>query len=451
MSYPSLRHRDVLLIAVPIILSNISTPLLGIVDTAVLGQLGEAHLIGSIAVGAILFSMIFWGFGFLRMGTSGLTAQADGAGDNREVLATFYRALIIASGLGILVIFLQSGIARLSFYVLDASVEVEQGARLYFDIRIWSAPAALVNYTILGWLVGLGRAGAALFLQVILNGSNAVLDAMFVLVFGMEVEGVAIGTVIAEYIALFAGLFLIYLEVKRRGSKVDWPTIWNANAMRRIFTINFNIMIRTLCLIFAFSFFTAQSAKMDDIVLAANAILINFLQFSAHFLDGFAHAAQTLVGRAIGAVNISGFRQAKALSFLWAFATAIVLSAMFLFGGSFLVSFMTVNEAVRDVSNNYMIWLIIAPLVGVGAYQYDGIFVGATRTEDMRNMMILSLIAYLAAWFVLTPGFGNHGLWGSIMVFFFARTIALHMRIPALERDIFGGHNSESNKESASP
>ncbi len=450
MSYPSLRHRDVLLIAVPIILSNISTPLLGIVDTAILGQLGEAHLIGSIAVGAILFSMIFWGFGFLRMGTSGLTAQSDGAGDNREVLATLYRATIIASGLGLLVILLQPGIASLSFYVLDASLEVEQGARLYFDIRIWSAPAALVNYTILGWLVGLGRAGAALFLQIILNGSNAILDAMFVMIFGMEVEGVAIGTLIAEYIALFGGLALVFQEVKRRKTKIDLPTIWNPEAMRRIFTININIMIRTLCLIFAFSFFTAQSAKMNDIVLAANAILINFLQFSAHFLDGFAHAAQTLVGRAIGAINFSSFRQAKAMSFLWAFATAVILSAVFLFGGSLLVSFMTVNQAVRDVADNYMIWLIIAPLVGVGAYQYDGIFVGATRTEDMRNMMILSLMAYLCAWFVLTPSFGNHGLWGSIMVFFFARTVALHMRIPALERDIFKANKSGLKNENAS-
>ncbi len=437
MTTTPLGHRDVLAIAVPIIFSNISTPLLGIVDTAVLGQLGDPYQIGAVAVGAVIFSMIFWGFGFLRMATSGFTAQADGANDHQEVAAVLYRSLIISIILGLLLIALQTLIATVAFLIIDSSKLVESNARSYFNIRIWSAPAALANYVILGWLIGLGRATSALMVQVLLNGVNAGLDALFVLSFDMEVEGVAVGTLIAEYVATIFGFYIASREIRKRKIRTLWSDLLEVTALRRVFIVNIDIMIRTLCLIFAFSFFTAESARTDDITLAANAILINFLHFSAHFLDGFAHAAQTLVGRAIGAADLRKFKTTIAISFFWAIVCAIFISLVFWLAGNFFIRIMTINPDVRMATSEYLIWIILAPIIGVAAYQFDGIFIGATRTKDMRNMMIVSLAIYLSSWAILAPLYGNNGLWASVMIFFAARAMALAMRMPALERASF--------------
>ena len=430
-------HSAVLAIALPIVASNVSTPLIGVVDTAVIGQLGDAYYIGAIAVGAMLFNVLYWAFGFLRMGTTGLTAQADGADDDAELRAVLGRALIIAAVAGAALIVLQVAIGAVAFGLLGASVEVETHARVYFAIRIWSAPAALANYAILGWFIGLGRTSAAFALQIVLNGVNMALDALFVLGLGMGVEGVALGTVLAEVVAALAGLAYVAHELRRRRGGWDLALIRDAERMKRMIAVNRDILIRTLCLLFAFTWFTAQGATSGDVVLAANAVLMNFLMLSAYFLDGYAFAAETLAGRAVGQRDAGRFRRAVALSSGWAFATSAVVSIVFALLGPMVIDFLTVNDEVRATARVFLLWAAAAPVVGVACFQLDGVFIGATRTADMRNMMVLSLMAYLAAWWTLTPLIGNHGLWASIHVFFVFRAVTLGLRYPALVRAAF--------------
>ncbi|RIA47397.1 MATE family multidrug resistance protein [Dichotomicrobium thermohalophilum] len=424
-----------LAIAGPMIFSNVTTPLIGAVDTAVIGQLGAAHLIGAVAVGATIFTFFYWAFGFLRMGTTGLTAQASGAERNREVLATLYRALLVAGTAGVAIIMLQWPIAEAAFALMGASPDVDEAARTYFAIRIWSAPAALANYALVGWFIGLGRAGMAFRLQLLLNLTNIALDALFVLAFGWGVAGVAAGTLIAE-----TGAALVGLAVALRASAGLQIRLWrvfNAAKLRRMIAVNGDIMIRTLSLLFAFSFFTAQGARAGDLILAANAILMHFLSVSAYFLDGIAYATEALTGKAIGARNLARFHDAVRLSSIWAAGLSLAVGAVFWLGGDTVIDAMTVNEAVRSLARDYLVWAALAPVIGVACFQLDGIFIGATRTRDMRNMMLVSLAVYLLAWAALTPPFGNHGLWAALMVLFITRALTLAIRLPALKRDAF--------------
>jgi MATE family multidrug resistance protein len=432
-----LTHANVLAIALPIIIANVTTPLIGIVDTAVLGQLGDAHYIGAVAVGAMIFNMIYWAFGFLRMGTTGLTAQAEGSGDRDEVAATLVRTLLIAGVCGLALILLQWPVSKIAFALIGGSEPVEAGAASYFTIRIWGAPAALANYALLGWFIGRGRAGTALLLQTLLNGTNAALDALFVLVLDWGVNGVAAGTLIAESFAAICGLWLARRMLRHAGAAVNRQRTLNPTALERILSVNTDIMIRTLCIVFAFSWFTAKSAQVNDVVLAANAILLNFSYLAAYFLDGFAFSAETLVGQAIGAGKRQRFREAVRLSGIWAVILSLVLSVGFIaFGGAY-IDLLTVNPEVRVAARIFLIWAALLPVAGVACYQLDGIFIGATRTADMRNMMLLSLATYLAAWVLLTQEFGNHGLWASLIVFLLARALTLGIRYPALERSAF--------------
>ncbi|MFP3921473.1 MAG: MATE family efflux transporter [Dichotomicrobium sp.] len=434
-----LRHRDVLAIALPMIFSNVTTPLIGAVDTAVIGQLGMAHLIGAVAVGATIFTFFYWGFGFLRMGTTGLTAQASGAERQREVLATLYRALLVAGTAGMAIILLQWPIAEAAFTLMGASPDVEAAARTYFAIRIWSAPAALANYALVGWFIGLGRAGMAFRLQLLLNLTNIGLDALFVLVFGWGVAGVAAGTLIAETGAAVVGLAV---ALRAAGSlRIRAWRVFNAAKLKRMVSVNGDIMIRTLSLLFAFSFFTAQGARSGDFILAANAILMHFMSVAAYFLDGVAYATEALTGKAIGARNPARFADAVRLSSIWAAGLSVATGAVFWLGGDAVIDAMTVTEAVRATARDYLPWAAAAPVVGVACFQLDGIFIGATRTRDMRNMMLVSLGIYLVAWAVLTPSFGNHGLWAALMVLFVARAVTLGLRLPALKHAAFAGQH----------
>lgn len=419
------------------IFSNVTTPLIGAVDTAVIGQLGAAHLIGAVAVGATIFTFFYWAFGFLRMGTTGLTAQASGADRNREVLATLYRALLVAGIAGVAIIMLQWPIAEAAFALMGASPDVDEAARTYFTIRIWSAPAALANYALVGWFIGLGRAGTAFWLQLLLNLTNIGLDTLFVLGFGWGVAGVAAGTLIAETGAALVGL-LVALRAAG-GLRIRLWRVFNAAKLRRMIAVNGDIMIRTLSLLFAFSFFTAQGARAGDLVLAANAILMHFLSVSAYFLDGVAYATEALTGKAIGARNPLRFGAAVRLSSIWAAALSAAVGAVFWLGGGAVIDAMTVNEAVRSLARDYLPWAALAPVIGVACFQLDGIFIGATRTRDMRNMMLVSLALYLLAWAVLTPPFGNHGLWAALMILFVARAVTLAVRFPALRQSAFEG------------
>ena len=432
-----LGHAQILAIAVPIILANVTTPLIGLVDTAVLGQLGSPHYIGGIAIGAMIFNLLYWAFGFLRMGTTGLTAQAEGSGETSEIGATLMRALLIAVASGLALIILQLPISAISFALLKGSPAVEASAAAYFDIRIWGAPAALANFAFLGWFIGMGRARTALVLQLLLNGTNAILDAWFVLGLGMEVEGVAYATLISQFVAAAAGIWIALRVVKDKGITFDLPRILHAQAIRRTIAVNGDIMIRTICVVFAFTWFTSKSAEAGDVVLAANAVLLTLTYTAAYFLDGFAFAAEALVGQAIGAKRIARFRDAVRLSTLWAIALSTVAGAVFWFGGGVIIDVLTVNEEVRATARVYLIWAAIVPVAGVIAYQLDGIFIGATQTADMRNMMLLSLAAFLIAWMALTPLYGNHGLWAALVLFMSLRGVTLGFRYPALVRAAF--------------
>jgi MATE family multidrug resistance protein len=427
----------VLALSLPIVLSNVTTPLLGVTNTAVIGRLGEAHLIGAVAIGATVFSLLFWAFGFLRMGTTGLTAQAAGAGDKAETVAILARALLIAGVAGCGLILLQWPVAALAFALIKGSTAVEENARTYFAIRIWSAPFALANYALLGWFIGLGKTRTALILQIGLNGANILLNASFVSGFGWGVAGVALGTLIAEALAAAFGLWLVVAEIGGWHAWPSWLRVLDRAALMRMVGVNTDLLVRTLSLLFAFTFFTAQAARAGDVVLAANEVLLQFLNVSAYLLDGFAFATEVLAGRAIGAAREERFRDAIRLSSVWAGGIALGVSAIYAVAGTAIIDALTTNATVRETARLYLPWAIAAPIVGVACFQLDGVFIGATRTRDMRNMMLVSLAIFLGAWAVLTPVFGNHGLWASLMVFFIARALTLVVHFPALEREAF--------------
>lgn len=433
-----LSYGRVLAISLPIILSNITTPLLGVTHTAVIGQLGQAHLIGAVALGGTIFSLLFWAFGFLRMGTTGLCAQAEGRGDQNLVVAILARALLLAGIAGAALILLQRPIGLIALDLIEASGAVEAETQSYFAIRIWSAPFALANYAFLGWFIGLAKTRIAFLLQIVLNGLNVLLSIVLVSGLGWDVAGVAISTVIAEFAAAALGAVIAIRESRARNSAFSWGGTLDLAGLRRMLAVNADLMIRTLCLLFAFTFFTAQAAKAGDVILAANAILLQFLNIATYLLDGFAFATEALIGQAIGAADRAHFRRAIRLSSVWAAGVSIAVSLAFLLAGGPIIDAMTSDAQLREVARHYLIWAIAAPVAGVACFQLDGIFIGATRTADMRNMMIVSLAVFMAAWALLTPPFGNHGLWAALIVFFVARALTLGAYYPALERASFG-------------
>ena len=434
-AHEPLSHRTILAIAVPIMISNLSTPLLGIVDTAVIGQIPDASLIGAVALGALVFTFAFWAFGFLRMGTTGLTAQALGASDTGEIRASLERAILIAVVVGVALIITQWPIRELAFFFLEASDRVENLARDYYDIRIWSAPATLANYALLGWFIGLGRARVALLLQLILNGSNMLLDAYFVLGLDMGVKGVAIGTVIAEFLAAFAGIIIAARHLRIIGGNWDRQRLFIPDRLRRTLTVNRDIMIRSLSLVFVFAWFLAQGAKHGDSILAANAVLLHFVSVSAYFLDGFAFAAEALVGKAVGAAHRAGLSKASRMTTWWAAWVALFTTFFLIAFGPSLVNILTVEPGVRALAREFLPWAALAPLAGVWCFQLDRIFIGATRTAAMRNAMLMSLAIFLVGWYLLTP-FGNSGLWASLYIHYAARTGTLLYFFPALQRSV---------------
>ena len=430
-------YKTVLAIAVPIMLSNLSEPLIGIVDTAVLGQLPQAYYIGAIAVASLIFSIVYWGFGSLRLGTGGLAAQAFGARQMTELRAVFARALLISSVIGIFIVALGPLIGDLSFWLFEASPEVERYARIYFDIRIWSAPFALANYVILGWFIGMGKTGHAFAVQLVLNLTNVALDIFFVLGLSMTADGVAFGTLLAEIIAAAFGLLLVWRVLGQVGGRWSKKRTFDRAAILNTVSVNADIMVRSLLLTFAFGFFTAQSARAGDVIIAANAILMHLLVTSAYFLDGFAVAVESLAGQAVGAGNRARFWQTVKRTSVLGFAVSVLVSIVFALVGPLFIDLLTINETVRAAARTYLVWAVMAPVIGFACFQLDGIFTGATRSKDLRNMMIISVLAYLAVWYILAGPFGNNGLWASLMIFFIIRAITLAARMPALLKALF--------------
>lgn len=422
----------------PIILANITAPLLGLVDTAVIGNTGRSVDLGAIALGTIIFNFIYWSFGFLRMGTTGFTAQADGAGDALEVRAILGRALLFALGIGALLILLQLPIVFLALQLLGGSPVVEEITRSYVLTRIWGAPASLVMYALMGVMIGLGHSGKLLRVQLLLNGLNIGLDIFFAGVLGWGVPGIALGTVIAEWVAVvYAGLLTWrLLSVQRRADEPFWPRrlILNAARLRRTLSANADILLRTLALLFGFAWFVDQSARFGDTLLAANHILLQFVFFSAYFLDSFAYAAEVLVGRAFGAGHLRIFDRAVFVSALFALATALVLSLAIVIAGPLAIAALTSLVDVRDSAGQYLPFAAIYVLLAVGAFQLDGIFIGATQTRAMRNATLLAVLVFLLGGWLLISRLGNAGLWIAFVVFAVARALTLAAYYPKLRR-----------------
>jgi MATE family multidrug resistance protein len=425
----------VLAIAVPVMISNVSTPLIGIVDTWIVGRYPNATYIGAVAIGALIFTFVFWGFGFLRMGTTGLTAQASGAGDQDEVAAWLGRSLLIAAVAGVVLILLQWPIRQCAFALIGAPPEVERLARGYFDVRVWAAPATLANYALLGWFIGLGRAKIGLVLQLILNLTNMVLDVAFVLGLNWNVRGVALGTALAEYVAAAVGMVIAVRYLRRLGGRMQGSGVLDPVRLRRAFVVNGDIMIRTLALMAVFVWFTSQGARQGEAILAGNSVLMQFISACAFFLDGLAFAAEALVGRAMGAAQRKGFTLAARMTTLWAAAIAILLAGVLFLCGPRFIDGLTVDPNARAAALAYLPWAAGAPLLGVWAFQLDGIFIGATRTADMRNAMLVSLAIFLLAWWLLLP-LGNTGLWAAFYVHYLVRTGSLLYFYPGLVRSV---------------
>lgn len=426
--------KRVLKIALPIVLSNATVPILGAVDTGVVGQMGEAAPIGAVGLGAIILAFIYWIFGFLRMGTAGLTAQALGAKEDREVTALLIRGLMIAGVAGVGYILLQLPIFWLAFQASPASDEVESLTRAYMEIRIWGAPATIGAYVITGWLVAAERTKEILILQLWINGLNMALDVWFVLGLGWGVEGVAIATLIAEWSGLALGLWMCRAAFRGTAWR-DSQLIFEARRLKKMASVNSDIMIRSILLEIGFTYFIFRSSGFDDVTLAANQILIQFLFITAYAMDGFAFAAEALVGNAMGARNRGALRQGAIISFKWGMICVVILAAAFWFGGVAIINIMTTSEEVRTMAYGFLIWIALTPPLGCPSWMLDGIFIGATRARDMRNAMLISLPIFLIVAQFLVPAFGNHGLWASMLIFFMARGVTLGMRYPSLEAE----------------
>jgi MATE family multidrug resistance protein len=430
-------HRRVIGIALPMMLANVSTPMLGIADAAVIGQLGVAHMLAGVALGAVMFDFVFWPFAFLRMGTTGLTAQAIGAGNRSEERAALYRALLLALVCGLAVVALQGAIAWAAFGLIEGSAAVEDAARRYFAIRIWSAPLAFANYAILGWFLGRGQAGIGLLLTVFVNGANIAFNLFFVLVLGWGVEGTAAGTLVGEALTVLLGLALVY---RATGEKlgVGLSIVLDRAKVIATMTVNRDVFIRTLGLIFVFTFFAAQGARTGDATLAANAILNNLAFVCGYLLDGFATAAEQLGGMAVGARDRRAFDRAVRLSSLWAMILAATTSALLWVTGDVVIDLMTKSPEVRETARIFLPYAAAVPLFGAMAYMFDGIYIGATWSVAMRNLMVASVVVFLVAWALLMPAFGNHGLWAAMLLFLCARAIGQGLLYPGLRRRTFG-------------
>jgi MATE family multidrug resistance protein len=415
--------------------ANLTTPLIGIVSTTAIGRLGDAAMLGGVAMASVLFDCMFWLFGFLRMSTVAFTAQSLGAGETQELRSILVRGLIVAALVGAALIALQIPLATILLNALGGSEGVTRAAKTYFIIRIWSSPLALGNYVALGWLIGQARAKLALGMQITINLINVAATVVLVLVFDFGIAGAAIAALIAE-----AAGFLLGLLIARHLSKGQFAAsralLFDRAKLMRMLAVNRDIMIRTASLIAAFLFFTAQGARAGDVTLAANAVLNNFLMISGFFLDGLANAAEQLCGRAYGAHDKAAFAGAVKLVVMWGFGFALAVAACFLLFGPAFIDIMTASVEVRRIARDYLPFVIFAPLLGVFAFAFDGIYIGATWARDMRNLMMLSLLIFLAAWFALRS-FGNAGLWGALLVHYAARGGLEALRYPALLRKSF--------------
>ncbi len=419
----------------PVMLASITVPLMGITDTAVIGQLADVSMLGGLAIGAVIIDLIFTGLNFLRSATTGLTAQALGAHDRQEQHNVLHRAALLSVLIGLVLVSVASPMLNLGLKLMDPTPAVAAAVSAYFSIRILAGPLTLLNFSILGWLLGLGLARQGLMLQVFASAANIFLSIYLGLYRGGGIAGVAWATLISESLMLMLGVWMVY---RRGGLDFNgWNALLDKVKLKRTLSLNSDIMIRSLILLFCFSFFTAQGSRLGDVTLAANAVLMNFFMLSAFMLDGFATATEQLVGRAIGAKYRPAFDQAVRISLFWSALLSLLLFVILMVAGPDLIDLLTRNEAVREQARIYLVWVALTGVFGVLAFQMDGVFIGATWSGDMRNMMILSFLIYMLAWWVFMPLWGNHGLWLALEVFLGVRGVSLLARLKARRNSTF--------------
>lgn len=429
-----MNHVSVWRLAGPMILSNISFALLGMVDTAVIGHLDSHYYLGGIALGAVIFNFIYWGLGFLRMSTTGLTAKCHGRQDHRASYTILYQSLLTAGIISLLILILQYPLIELSLWFLQGSNNVEQHARIYLSWSIWGVPAGLFLLVIMGWLLGIQNARAVLYLNIATNLLNIILDVVFVLIFNLDVRGVALASVISLYSGLLLAFFWVYNEPQIKHCRCRIVDILNIRQLKKILSVNQNIFIRTLCLLFVFAFFTQQGAQQSDVILAANAVLLSLQSLLALALDGFANAVEALTGKACGAHDKTAFNDAVKTCSFWSLAIATGFTCFYGFSGQWIINLLTDIADIRTSAYSYLPWMVLSPLISVWCFLLDGLFVGTIRSREMRDSMLCATgLIFLPAWWLLKD-YGNHGLWLAFMLFFAARGIILTYIAFAIQR-----------------
>lgn len=419
-------NRDIWRIAAPMILSNISVPLLGMVDTGVTGHLDDAVYLAAVAVGATLFGILYTGVNFLRMGTTGITAQRLGANDPDGLREALGQSLIVALAIATLLIVLQQPIGHGAIRLIAADTHIGEYAYEYFSIRIWSAPATLANFALIGWFIGLQNARVPLIIMLVINLTNIFLDLLLVVGLGMKVAGVAAASVVAEFTGLAVGLYFVSSELQQHAGRWHFRGLIQIEKYRGFFALNGHLLVRTLALMFTFTFMTAQGARLGGLVLAANAVLLNLQHLLSFALDGLAHAAEALVGKAVGANNRAALQQAVTVAMKWSLLIAVGFALLFALGGHLFINVLTDLEDVRAATLQYLPWLVASPLISVWCFLYDGVFIGATRAREMRDIMLASsFLVFLPAWWLL-QGYGNHGLWLAFLLFMASRGVGMH-------------------------
>lgn len=429
MQHPEGINKQIVRLAIPNIISNFSIPLLGAVDTALMGRLESEHYLGAVGIGGVIFNFIYWGFGFLRMATTGLTAQAFGANNSAACGELLLRGVFIGVTGSLLLFSLQHHLAAISFALIDASPEVEQLARTYFHIRIYAAPATLCLHAFHGVFLGLQNAHYPMLLMILVNLVNIVLNLVFVKMLGMKVEGVALATVIAQYLGIFCASVLFFTRYRSLLTKWNIREVLALSTLKRFLSISSDIFIRTLCLVFSHAFFTAKSAALSDTVLAINTILLQFINLLSFAIDGFAFAAESLIGKYKGARDMQNLKRTTQHIFLWAFLFGGLLMGTFVLLGEQLLHLFTNQIALIAQAKPYLVWIVVAPIVNVAAYIWDGIFLGATASRGLRNSVIVSTALFLGAVYLLIP-FGNHGLWGALTLLLAVRGVSLTVLAP---------------------